>query len=238
VTVAEELHFGRAAARLYVSQPAVSKQIRRLEEQLGAPLFVRNSRNVVLTARGERLHADARRLLAIAQDLQRPTPPERIRVAHIFELTTSRIVADAFVRCHPQAELHEHTMHSTAQLRALLDQRLDVAILRITPRMLLEHPTGWQHRLLRLEPLVLVGARGDENEPTAGLGQRPLHVFGDPPESGTYNAHGQFLSALERELGVSMRWLGTPGAFSHCLTHLNLDPPHGHALILKPHIRP
>ncbi len=50
-------------------------------------------------------------------------------------------------------------------------------------------------------------------------------MFGDPPESGNYNAHGQFLPALERELGVTMRWLGTPGAFSHYLTHLNRASP-------------
>src|SRR6478609_541302 len=64
VAVADELHFGRAAARLYVSQPALSKQIRKLEDQIGEPLLVRNSRHVALTARGERFHEDARELLA------------------------------------------------------------------------------------------------------------------------------------------------------------------------------
>ena len=72
VAVATELHFGRAAARLYVSQPAVSKQVRKLEDQLGEPLFERDSRHVTLTARGRQFYDDAQRLLAIANAMQHP----------------------------------------------------------------------------------------------------------------------------------------------------------------------
>ncbi|MEV0069818.1 LysR family transcriptional regulator [Amycolatopsis sp. NPDC050768] len=64
VTAAEELHFTRAAERLYVSQPALSKQIRMLERQLGAPLFDRDRREVRLTPVGEALLPHARRVLA------------------------------------------------------------------------------------------------------------------------------------------------------------------------------
>lgn len=64
VAVAEELHFGRAAERLFVSQPALSKQIRMLERQLGAPLFERDRRSVALTPVGEALLPHARKVLS------------------------------------------------------------------------------------------------------------------------------------------------------------------------------
>jgi DNA-binding transcriptional LysR family regulator len=64
VTVAEELHFTRAAERLFVSQPALSKQVRMLERQLGAPLFERDHRGVRLTPVGTALLPHARRVLA------------------------------------------------------------------------------------------------------------------------------------------------------------------------------
>jgi DNA-binding transcriptional LysR family regulator len=218
VVVAEELHFGRAAAKLHVSQPALSKQIRKLEDQLGVGLLVRDSRHVALTVRGEDFLLDARELLKVAERMQQRPDGNRVRIAHIFELATSRDVADAYSRARPDVTVVEHAMDSPTQLDALLENRLDVAILRVTPQMLHEHPKGWAHTLLRLEPMRLVGRPGDPPQPTASMFERPIEVvFGDPPESGLNKAYGDFLTAVERSLGLSMRWLGIPGAFSHCL---------------------
>jgi DNA-binding transcriptional LysR family regulator len=69
--VAEELHVGRAAARLHIAQPALSRQIRALEAELKTTLFVRDRRSTVLTAAGEQLLADARDLLASAEAVHR-----------------------------------------------------------------------------------------------------------------------------------------------------------------------
>ena len=229
VAVADELHFGRAAARLYVSQPALSKQIRKLEGQLGEPLLVRDSRRVALTVRGQRFYDEGRRLLEIAERMQRPVRPEGIRLAHIFELSTSRDVCDAFAQAHPGVPMLEHALDSFAQLTAVLANRLDVGIVRVTPGLVRDHPHGWRHRLLRLEPLVVVGGTDEPSDATASLVDQPLAVFGDSVESGSYNAYGTYLSALEQELGIAMTWLGTPGAFSHCLAHVRrLGPTSRH----------
>ncbi|WP_324611536.1 LysR family transcriptional regulator [Streptomyces sp. NRRL S-1521] len=69
LAVAEELHFTRAAARLYVAQQALSRDVRRLERELGAALFSRTTRQVTLTADGERLLPHARRVIAAQDEL-------------------------------------------------------------------------------------------------------------------------------------------------------------------------
>lgn len=215
VAVADELHFGRAAARLHVSQPALSKQIRRLEEDLGVRLFARDSRHVTLTSDGMRLLRDARVLLAHAARMTRPESPG-VRIAHIFDLDTSRVVADAFAARFPDVPLVASSMDSQRQLDALVKGLLDVAILRLTPAMVAEHPGGWHHRPLRFEPFWLVGRPGDAEAETASLHERPVEVFADPPGSALFNAHGEYLVALEARLGVAFRWLGNPGTFDQC----------------------
>src|SRR4051812_49290650 len=69
--VAEELHMGHAAARLYISQPALSQQVRVLEDQVGLPLFVRHPRGVALTEAGEALLREARELLERSEKLEK-----------------------------------------------------------------------------------------------------------------------------------------------------------------------
>lgn len=219
IVVADELHFGRAAARLHISQPALSKQIRRLESDLGFRLFARDSRHVALTPEGVRFLRDGRLLIAQAVRMTHPDDPG-IRVAHIFDLDTSRLVVDAFSVRFPDVPIVASSMDSRRQFDALLDGLLDVAILRVTADMTIEHPVGWQHKPLRLEPFWLVGRPGEAAAETASLLERRLEVFSDPSGSATFNMHGQYLTAFEQRLGTEFRWLGNPGTFDHCLAAL------------------
>ena len=73
VTLAEELHFGRAAQRLFISQPPLSVAIRQLEDELRAQLFERSSKGVRLTAAGEHLLERARQLLALSRQAAQET---------------------------------------------------------------------------------------------------------------------------------------------------------------------
>jgi DNA-binding transcriptional LysR family regulator len=172
VAVADELHFTRAATRLHVAQQALSRDIRRLELQLGAPLFVRSTRQVTLTPDGERLLAHARSLLALNDaalgELRGPSRPLLVDV--IGEgLTPTRIV-DAARLAAPQFEF---TMRFGGGMGAAIPQllagRIDVAFGR-TEGLGRSFPAELTRRLVRYEPLALLVA---DDHPLAALSDVP-----------------------------------------------------------------
>jgi LysR family transcriptional activator of glutamate synthase operon len=137
VALAEERHFTRAAARANVAQPALSRQIRALEVELGVPLVDRTSRRVTLTGAGERLVERARRILdevdaarADAQDLR-----QLVRGRVSFGVSTTPGPVDvaalvaAFHRMHPGVELDVRDALSVQLARRLRADELDLALL-------------------------------------------------------------------------------------------------------------
>ena len=173
VAVAEELHFTRAANRLYVAQQALSRDIRRLESQIGARLFARSTRRVTLTADGERFLVHARSLLALndaaLKELRGAARPLLVDV--IGESLTAARIVDAARLAAPQFEFTvRYGGGMGAALPQLLAGRLDVAFGR-TEGLGLSFPAELTRRLVRYEPLALLILAG---HPLAALVDVPL----------------------------------------------------------------
>ncbi|MGA4845861.1 LysR family transcriptional regulator [Streptomyces sp. G5(2025)] len=132
VTVADELHFGRAAERLHIVQSAVSQQIRRLERELGAALFDRSPRHVRLTGAGERLLPEARAVLAAAERARAAVVrPAGLRLATSTGLGEhlDRVLAEFAVRAPGvPVELVSGTVRE--RFEQVLDGRADAAFVR------------------------------------------------------------------------------------------------------------
>ena len=138
VAVAEELHFRRAAERLHMSQPPLSQQIRRLEEEVGATLLVRNQRRVELTAAGAAYLVRAREILHAVEDAAREA--RRVQRGEVGRLAVGFVgsalysvvpeLLRAFRERHPDVGLRLHELGTTEQLRRLDDGRLDIGFLR------------------------------------------------------------------------------------------------------------
>jgi len=176
VGVGEEQHFGRAAARLHIAQPALSRQIQDLEREIGFPLFDRLPRGVRLSAAGKLFLSDARRILQDVDEAKRRA--ERIalgkagtlRIGIATAVSWHGLVVDSFRefrRRQPDVELELHHLLSVHQIEAILSGRLDAGFAAsLTPwhkdlahwefvqdRMLLAVPKG--HHLTKREGIRL-----------------------------------------------------------------------------------
>ncbi|MCF8511134.1 MAG: LysR family transcriptional regulator [Rhodobacteraceae bacterium] len=124
-----------AAARLYRTQSAVSLQIKRLEDSLGQPLFLRQARGVELTPRGEQLLPYARKVVALLDQaaiaLREKTlvGPVRVGIPDEYSGTVLPRVLAAFDERHEGVEVSVRVDHSSAQVRALEADEIDLAVI-------------------------------------------------------------------------------------------------------------
>ncbi|MFD3697238.1 LysR family transcriptional regulator [Streptomyces sp. NPDC058646] len=203
VAAAEELHFTRAAARLYVAQQALSRDVRRLEHMLGAPLFTRTTRQVELTAEGHRLLPLARRVLRAHDDLAAAFGAAAGPRALLVDLntdgpSTGRTVLERARELAPDCELmarfESGLTHAAAEIAA---GRLDVSFGYadgLDPAL----RARLARRRVRYEPLAVVLP---EDHPLAARDLVPLDALaGQRVYTGAGNPRTLEWTGLAREL--------------------------------------
>ncbi|WP_461188828.1 LysR substrate-binding domain-containing protein [Arthrobacter sp. Z4-13] len=159
LVVADELHFGRAAERLHITQPPLTVAIRRLERELGVQLFDRTTRRVTLTAAGQafrdRAQAAIADLDAAAGDVADVAAGKsgRIRVGFVSSAsyTTVPEAIRTFRQHRPRVDLVLHPLTSGEQIEQLLDGDLDLGLIRDPGEV-----PGLNLELLSAEDLVVV----------------------------------------------------------------------------------
>ena len=190
VAVAEELHFRRAAERLHVAQPAVSEQVRKLEEELGVRLFDRTQRSVSLTDAGAAFLEEARRVLQQAEVARmaarnaRDRATSRLRIGHVPDSLPASVsrAMQLFSANAPRVQISLETGPALRLIGEVRAGRLDAAVvgvpaptsgLRATPaglqRVVAALPVTHPHAvepavsLQRLAPERLVALPSDTN---------------------------------------------------------------------------
>ncbi|MCL8016629.1 LysR family transcriptional regulator [Streptomyces sp. AS02] len=173
LAVAQELHFTRAAARLYVAQQALSRDVRRLERELGAELFVRTTRQVTLTADGERLVPYARRALQAQDDLLAAFGQTRPLLVDLNSpgMATGRRILHRARELAPEHELMaRYESGLTGAAGELVAGRLDASFGRfagLDPAL----RAGLDHQPVRYEPMAILLPEG---HPLADADRVPL----------------------------------------------------------------
>jgi DNA-binding transcriptional LysR family regulator len=181
--VADYRHFGRAAEALHLAQPSLSRQIRRLEQQLGARLLDRTPRGTQLTEAGEVFLPLAKALLRSAAQATARTrsaaEPSRITIGYTVNIIVTPAVRELRHR-YPDAEVHTTHLDWTETRAALLDHRVDAVVTR------LPFPTDQLHvTILYDEPRALLvpldhRLAGKESVTLDDIADEPLPRLPDP----------------------------------------------------------
>ncbi|MFD5409306.1 LysR family transcriptional regulator [Streptomyces nojiriensis] len=219
VRTAEELHFGRAAGTLAVSQQALSKRIARLESLLGTELFRRGGSGVRLTEAGQRFLAPARQTLAAADAAVAAVlgteHPLRVDVwGHLY--APMRTLAQVARRAGELALGHGRDLPSVTT--ALLRGDIDAAFGRVHPPL----PAGLVHRLVRLEPVDAVLSA--DHPLAAEPALRPDRLQGSVLWAPGALDRLDFLHGFADRFGIRNRATGVNLGLSHFLAEVAQDP--------------
>ena len=227
IAVAEELHFGHAAARLNISQPPLSQQIQILEQQIGARLFARTNRSVSLTEAGRQFLADSRQILSQVDDAAARAArlhhgeTGELRIGFTSSAPFIKAVSDTlstFRRRYPDVHIQTRETNTREQIVPLNEGALDLGLMRNTQ---LQDTLAWE-RVLR-EPLLAMVPRDHPlaSQPRVSLRElaREPFVFFDPHVgTGLYDdilglmRRYDLTPAITQEVGEAMTIIGLVAA--------------------------
>lgn len=227
IAVAEELHFGHAAARLNISQPPLSQQIQILEQQIGARLFARTNRSVSLTEAGRQFLADSRQILSQVDDAAARAArlhhgeTGELRIGFTSSAPFIKAVSDTlstFRRRYPDVHIQTRETNTREQIVPLNEGALDLGLMRNTQ---LPDTLAWE-RVLR-EPLLAMVPRDHPlaSRPRVSLRElaREPFVFFDPHVgTGLYDdilglmRRYDLTPAITQEVGEAMTIIGLVAA--------------------------
>ena len=162
VAIAETGNFSAAAHAVFRTPSAVSMQVKKMEETLERPLFVRDSRSVTLTEDGERVLAHARRMLAMNQDLMAEFHQQHLQGTvrlGIPDDMAERFLPDMlcrFAKTHPGVNVNAVVENTEPMLNMVAERRLDIALISRLPSQRADRPC----EVLWSEQLVWAGCRG------------------------------------------------------------------------------
>ncbi|MFJ5990309.1 LysR family transcriptional regulator [Lentzea sp. NPDC092896] len=235
LAVADELHFGRAAARLLIAGPSLSQQIKALERDLGVPLFARDRRTVALTSAGAALVPEVRALLERADELQR----------HARQLSGSRPVRIGYVNWLPpdltartagvaQLYVDAWVVPSHQQAARVADGSLDLAVCWI--RRSEAAQLGLRAQLLGADRLYAVAVGTD----TSPVRAKDIAVLVDDDVT-SWQSWNDYAEEFARDTGCVVRRIHNgaitgPAFFDHvrvCTTPV-LNSPKGQTTPLPP----
>ncbi|SCC51427.1 LysR family transcriptional regulator [Kosakonia oryziphila] len=227
IAVAEELHFGHAAARLNISQPPLSQQIQLLEQQVGARLLARTNRSVALTPAGKQFLADSRQILSQVDDaaaraarLHQGETGE-LRIGFTSSAPFIKAVSDtlsSFRQRYPDVHIQTREINTREQIAPLNEGSLDLGLMRNTP---LPETLTWE--VILREPLLAMIHR---DHPLAAhkavslkeLAQEPFVFFDPHVGTGLYDEilglmrRYQLIPTITQEVGEAMTIIGLVAA--------------------------
>lgn len=202
VATAETLHFGQAAARLHLAQQALSRDVRTLERLLGRELFVRTTRSVTLSPAGEQLLPQARRLLALQEEILAPAQDWPVLVDLNSAVTGDDLTADRILAAARAADpgielLARYHGGLAAAAAELLAHRLDVSFGCFSglPAQVREQLSHLPVRLERLALMLPVGhpLAGRSAVRLAELAGHPVDICAGNPATTEWTEFGQRL---------------------------------------------